>query len=541
MAQYRTDIFSSPLQIPLKLAGNFCEIRSNHFHSGLDFKTNGAEGQPVFAACKGWISRIKVSSSGFGRVLYINHPQGYTTVYAHLSSFDANIAAFVDSIQRTTQSYEMEVFPDSTRFPVSKLLLLGLSGNSGGSQAPHLHFEIRDRYSEEPLNPMGFGLPIEDTIPPSISKIAWYVERNGNFIYAGSLAVQHPNSLLLDTIHVCSDLYFPAFSAIDTDSSSSLGVYSITFTADNDTLYDVKFDRFNFSEAKLVNAFIDYRELKLHKSELQRCFKTEGNTFSVFRNVKNRGVQILDYIPVDCKLSVKDFYGNASSFSWVFQSDSMADFQSGLTPEITSNPDYNVTVSNGGEVVTGKIKLKFPPSSVYENTKVDVLIAVKQQVLSVSIGSPLVPLQKPVLVSLKWKPSAKNNYWFSEVNADGKPNGNAFPLKVVKDHLEGNMRTFGNYFLMIDSLAPTITAIVKATDAVNKLTPLFSVKIIDDLSGVKNADAFVNGIWQPCEWDAKRNLLLIPQMMDCVGPVYVKVKVVDYSGNSAVFDNCFQY
>ncbi|HQF29058.1 MAG TPA: M23 family metallopeptidase, partial [Bacteroidia bacterium] len=324
-AQYRSDVFSSPLQIPLKLAGNFCEIRSNHFHSGLDFKTNGAEGQPVFTACEGWISRIKVSTSGFGRVVYINHPQGYTTVYAHLSSFCDPVAALVDSIQRANQSYEMEFFPDSSRFPVIKHQLIGISGNSGGSQAPHLHFEIRDRYSEEPLNPMGFGLPIADTIAPNISKIAWYVERNGNFIQVGSNAISIYNKTESDTFHVCEDVYYAAFSGIDTDSTSSLGIYSIAFIADKDTIYKVKFDRFNFSESKLVNAYIDYKELKLRKTEMQRCFKTEGNTFSVFKKIKNRGVQILDYIPVDCRLVVTDFYGNSSSYNWVFQADSIAD------------------------------------------------------------------------------------------------------------------------------------------------------------------------------------------------------------------------
>ena len=540
-AQYRSDVFSSPLQIPLKLAGNFCEIRSNHFHSGLDFKTNGAEGQPVFTACEGWISRIKVSTSGFGRVVYINHPQGYTTVYAHLSSFCDPVAALVDSIQRANQSYEMEFFPDSSRFPVIKHQLIGISGNSGGSQAPHLHFEIRDRYSEEPLNPMGFGLPIADTIAPNISKIAWYVERNGNFIQVGSNAISIYNKTESDTFHVCEDVYYAAFSGIDTDSTSSLGIYSIAFIADKDTIYKVKFDRFNFSESKLVNAYIDYKELKLRKTEMQRCFKTEGNTFSVFKKIKNRGVQILDYIPVDCRLVVTDFYGNSSSYNWVFQADSIADsllrdFQSVLIP-----PKYNVTVLNGGEVISDRLKVEIPPGAVYENAQIGAAVTIKKNILSVSIGSPLIALQKPVSVSLKLKPSPKLSYWFSEVNSEGKPNGNAFPLKYFKNHLEGSLRAFGNYRLMIDSMPPKIVSVVKTTDSVKKLNPVFAVKITDDLSGIKKADAFINGIWQPCEWDAKHDALLIPMWIDCSGPVNVDITAVDYSGNSVKVNSCFSY
>lgn len=541
-AQYRPNIFSSPLQIPLKLAGNFCEIRANHFHSGLDFKTNGAEGQPVLSACNGWISRIKVSTNGFGRVLYINHPQGYTTVYAHLSSFNDPIAALVDSIQRANQSYEMEFFPDSLQFPVGNQQLIGISGNSGGSQAPHLHFEIRDRFTEEPLNPMGFGLPIIDTVAPIISKIAWYIERNGIFVQAGASSVNNIDSNVIDTFHVCSDVYYPAFSGIDTDSSSSLGIYSIAFVVDDlDTVYKVKFDRFNFSESKLVNAYIDYRELKLRKTELQRCFITEGNSFSVFKNIKNRGVSVLDYIPVNCQLIATDFYGNTSAYKWVFQADSISDSIAGATKVLSPLASYNVTVQKGGEVSADKIKIVVPPGAVYENTSIEASITVKKNTLFASIGSSLIPLQKPVLVYLKIKPSPKYNYWLAEVNVEGKPNGAAFPLKFVKDHLEGNLRTFGNYRLMIDSMPPSVVAVAKTTDSVKKLNPVFAVKIIDDLSGIKKADAFVNGIWQPCEWDAKHDALLIPFNMDCMGPVNVDIIAIDFSGNASHFNSCFSY
>lgn len=540
-AQNRPPIFSSPLQIPLKLAGNFCEIRSNHFHSGLDFKTNGAEGLPVLAAGGGWISRIKISATGFGRVLYINHPQGYTTVYAHLSSFNNTIAAFVDSIQRATQSFDMEFYPDSNRFPIQQQQLLGRSGNSGGSQAPHLHFEIRDRDTEEPLNPMGFGLPIIDTVSPIISKIAWYVERNGIFFQAGSRPIPTIISAFPDTFHVCPDVYFPAFSGIDTDSSSSLGIYSIAFIADNDTLYNVNFNRFNFSESKLVNAYIDYRELKLHNIEWQRCFKTEGNTFSVFQKNKNRGVLVLDYIPVNCKLYLTDFYGNATSYNWVFQADSVADDIAGFLPVISDKNHYNVSVEKGANLFADRIKLQIPPGAVYENTQVDVNLLIKKNIVSASLGSPLIALQKPISVSFNYKPNSKYNYWFSEVNVIGKPNGSAIPLKKMKDHLEGSLRVFGNYRLMIDSMAPTIISVVKTVDAVSKLNTVFVIKIIDDLSGVKKADAFVNGIWQPCEWDAKNDALIVPMIIDCIGPVKVDIIAIDNSGNEIRWNSCFSY
>jgi len=185
--------------------------------------------------------------------------------------------------------------------------------------------------------------------------------------------------------------------------------------------------------------------------------------------------------------------------------------------------------------------LSIPPGAIYENSQIDASVSVKKNILTASLGSSLIPLQKPVIVTLKIKPSPKFNYWFSEVNSEGKPSGNAFALKSFKDHLEGNLRAFGNYRLMIDSIAPNIVSVIKTNDAVKKWNTVFAVKILDDLSGVKKADAFINGVWQPCEWDAKRDALMIPMQNDCTGPVNVDIKVIDFSGNIRVLNNCFSY
>ncbi|MBL0343200.1 MAG: M23 family metallopeptidase [Bacteroidetes bacterium] len=157
-----------------RIAGNFGELRGNHFHSGIDYKTNETEGWPVLAADNGYISRVKVSASGYGKVIYITHSSGVVTVYGHLRAFYPAITDSVESIQLATKQFELEFFPDSSRFKVNAGQLIGFSGSSGSAEGPHVHFETRNRDSEKPINPEIMGYPIDDTIPPVLKALVIY-------------------------------------------------------------------------------------------------------------------------------------------------------------------------------------------------------------------------------------------------------------------------------------------------------------------------------------------------------------------------------
>ena len=164
-AEYPTDTFSPPLDIPLILAGTFGELRSNHFHAGIDIKTQQRQGLPVYAIADGTVTRIKVSLWGYGKVLYLAHPDGHTSVYAHLQKFSPEIEAYIKRIQYERRSYEIEVFPDFGELSVKKEELIAYTGNTGGSSGPHLHFEIRNSISEKPVNPLLYGLKC--VMPPA--------------------------------------------------------------------------------------------------------------------------------------------------------------------------------------------------------------------------------------------------------------------------------------------------------------------------------------------------------------------------------------
>ncbi|MEI6750053.1 MAG: M23 family metallopeptidase, partial [Bacteroidota bacterium] len=162
------DYFISPLDTLLQVTGTFGELRLNHFHSGVDFRTHEREGLPVHAVADGKVVRIKVSPFGFGRALYIDHPNGYTTVYGHLQKFSPELERYVRKEQFRQQSFDVDVFPTSA-IKVKQGDTIAFSGNSGGSFGPHLHFEIRNTKSERPINPLFFGLPVTDTVPPFIN------------------------------------------------------------------------------------------------------------------------------------------------------------------------------------------------------------------------------------------------------------------------------------------------------------------------------------------------------------------------------------
>ena len=170
---YPQDYFSSPLDITLVLSGTFAELRSNHFHSGLDIKTGGKQGLKTYAAASGYVSRIKISRYGYGKALYITHPNGYTTVYAHLQKFSSTIEAYVKKQQYKQETFEIELFPKAEDLKISAKEIIAYTGNTGGSGGPHLHFEIRDK-QERPMNPMLFGFDIKDTTKPMVYELFGY-------------------------------------------------------------------------------------------------------------------------------------------------------------------------------------------------------------------------------------------------------------------------------------------------------------------------------------------------------------------------------
>ena len=246
------------------LSGTFAELRSNHFHSGLDIKTQGKEGFKTYAAAAGYVSRIKISRYGYGKALYITHPNGYTTVYAHLQKFSPTIEAYVKKQQYINESFELELFPKAEELKVLAKEMIAYTGNTGGSGGPHLHFEIRDK-QERPMNPMLFGLEIKDTTKPVVYELFGYPLSDGSHINGETSRVKIriiklPNGQYkTEQITAFGDIGFGIISTDKQDfAANKNGLNYIQTTFNGTNCLEVDFKRFSFNETKHLNRYIDY-------------------------------------------------------------------------------------------------------------------------------------------------------------------------------------------------------------------------------------------------------------------------------------------
>jgi hypothetical protein len=517
--------FRSPVDIPISLAGNFCEIRPNHFHSGIDIRTNGKEGLSIFAIGDGYVSRIKVSPTGFGRVVYINHPEGYTSVYAHLSSFNSPLDAFVDSIQKATESYDMEEFPDARRFKVKKGDCIGWSGNSGSSASPHLHFEIRDLKSEEPLNPLAF-LNYEDSIPPVIKEIrAVEVMDEYSYQVSDTLKTSHANDSTINYLKAGNY----CFEIIGTDNSNdSYGNYYtvLVTTINGDTLNYTKYDRFNFDDTRLVNASINYASLVNSKTEWLRLYKLPVNKITLVK--KSKALQLTNQLQTVI-ISVADFNGNTTTDTIKMMGTKVSNLTRTYEDIICRyyNESFTIPFKYGFMNIPAN---GIDQSLCYELTDYDTL----PDSTTFLIGDPSVPLIKNATVVIQKK--LGTNFWLCERNWKNELTGTSFKLDSAKYGYQTSIKKMGWYSVECDSVAPQLIKVISEKDPIIKEQKNTLLKISDDISGVKKANVFVNGNFLPCEFDLKRSSVVIKGSQLKKGDI-IQLKLIDYQGNTTLIEN----
>ncbi|NTW26366.1 MAG: M23 family metallopeptidase, partial [Lentimicrobium sp.] len=297
--QYPKDYFIPPVDFQLSLSGTFAELRANHFHSGIDIRTNGEENKPIFACAEGYVSRIKISAFGFGKALYIDHPNGYTTVYAHVNGFNPLIDNWVKSEQYRLEQFEADLFPPKGLLTVKQGELICYSGNSGSSEGPHLHFEIRNTKTEMPVDPQLFGFQIKDFIRPVISGIRIYPEGEGATVNGKTNAsdfetagwgpvyrLKKPDTLLIGGDFSIGMMSYDLLNG----SKNKNGVSSYTVYIDSVPAFDWLAETFSFSETRYINSFIDYEHYYKSGQRYMRTKVATNNKLGMYRLPGNRGV-----------------------------------------------------------------------------------------------------------------------------------------------------------------------------------------------------------------------------------------------------------
>lgn len=509
-----------PIRLPLLMAGGFAEIRPNHFHSGLDIKTDGKEGERIYAPKEGYVSRINISAWGGGKVLYITHPDGYRTVYMHLSEYCGEIGKFVKDYQYSHHVYAFDIELPKDSIRVAKGQLVALSGNTGGSSGPHLHYEIRYAYNDQTINPLLFGLPYSDNIAPKIAGIKIYPAGDNATIEGKkeTFTITPKQMPMYDTLTTSGRFYtgIYTYDQHETGSRNKNGIHRIELYVD-DTLFHVySVPTFLFEETRAINAIIDYPHYQRTREYyiLTRHLRGDRNNFSIaYRD--NGYIKFNDNKVHQLRYRVSDHKGNYAQQTLYIRAADSHD-----TKPTAANPTKKILAS--GEPITyfKRFRLEreglsadIPPYTVYENDH----IAYSRQKDPASVGdrhritlidNPLPPHQSfNVALDL---PIDINDSVVSKLTIvciNGK-NVSALPTTVKDGRLNVHSRSFGDFAIRIDTVPPTVKPVNFGNGKPFRASRI-TVKIADNLSGIVSYSCFINGEWQLAEHDGKTATLSV--------------------------------
>ena len=504
--------FRSPLGIPLYISGTFAELRGNHFHGGLDIKTNGKEGYRVYAAKEGFISRIKVQAGGYGYALYVEHPNGYTTVYGHLSKFNDEITEYVKQQQYSKQSFEVDLYLGPNQFPVDRGEVIGLSGNSGSSGGPHLHYEIRKTAGQIPINPLKYT-PVKDDINPTIYGLRIHNLQNGFYQSSGTTYDVSYNSpgkySLSQPVASNAPVIGISLKAIDklNGSNNSNGFYSLKLFVDGQLLYEYEKAEVSYGETRMLNAHIDYPEKKRGGGTYTNLFKLPGNHLNFLQPPYNDGrIWLSQYPERAVRIEVCDYAGNISTLKFKIIARENSEPLDVFSRLFLS--DRNNYLNEDG------IRVTVPAGALYD--KVDIGFEKKNDLTTsypayshfYKVASEEIPLQKFMTVEVREEnlpTDLKSKAVLANIDSRGRVDVNTGNWNG--DYLQVRTRNFGTYFITTDTTDPVISVYRQAGGNNYKAHSTIEFKISDNLSGIDSYRAEVDGKWILMNYDRKRNLL----------------------------------
>ena len=534
--------FRSPLDIPLILSGTFGELRSNHFHSGIDIKTQQRQGLPVYAVEEGTVSRVKISHWGYGKALYIAHPNGYTSVYAHLQKFGPKIEAYIKKLQYQKQTYELEVFPDFGELTIKKGDTVAFSGNTGGSSGPHLHFEIRNSLDEKPTNPLLYGLPVRDATNPNITGLFAYPLSDSSLVNQSRnrteirFSRQTDGTYLADPVTASGLIGFGIETYDRQDlAANKNGVYRVVQEVNGKTYTDMDFDVFSFSETRYINTLIDYPHYARHQTRIQKFFRSPGNELSIYNTLYKEGIiQVVPGESYQVELRVSDLAGNHTLLRIPVEGRQLPV----LEPAVVEKAPYFVAADKPGRFKLGKAQVYFPAGSFYQDTYLDLA----SDSLGVKIHEPSVAMHRNFTLSYDVShlaPEERSQYFIARLDEENQPQfqqtyrrGNTFTTRS---------RNLGRYSLARDTVPPRVSPRnFKEKQWLTNYRYL-SLRISDDLSGIGSYSGKLNGRWVLMEYEPKNQTLTynfddrILSERQCE----LEVEVTDNVGNTSTYRTVF--
>lgn len=533
-----------PMDIPVLLSGNFGELRSNHFHSGIDFKTQGVEGKPIHSVQDGYVSRISVSPWGYGNGLYITHPDGTTTVYGHLQKFSQKITAYLKEKQYEQESFNVNLSLTPDELPVKEGELVALSGNTGSSGGPHLHFEVRDTETEEPMDPIEYYKDlIKDTQAPKIQGIMVY-SMPGKGVVNGSrrklelkpVTAKNGKQTLTGKIEAWGEIGLAVKGYDYMDNTSNIyGIKDITLTADSQVIFHSNLDRFAFDESRYLNSFTDFEEWKEHRSFYIKSFVDPGNRLRFIESL-NRGILTIDE-PRTYHLTYQlaDAFGNTTRLSIQIEGKEQP------IPEVdTENTELFHWWSDNRFGAKG-IRLTIPKGNLYDDLYFRYFV--KED--STALGATHILHNKPVA----FHKSAKLSLRLQTDTLDNKQQYGIVRLQNGRRSWTGgvyrngwvdaDIKEMGSYTLGQDLVPPTITPLNPATWVSKQAIAL---RLSDNLSGVQTYRGEIDGQYVLFEMNSKS---VITYHFDkerlARGKHTLKLVVTDACGNQSTYTYPFTW
>ncbi|MBP9080720.1 MAG: M23 family metallopeptidase [Flavobacteriales bacterium] len=507
-----------PMDLPVEVAGNFMELRSNHFHSGIDLKTNGRTGLPVKATADGWVSRIKISPWGYGKAVYLSHPSGYTSVYGHLDRLNGKLAATLLDLQYETRNFSIDKYFGQGELPVAMGEVIAFSGNTGGSSAPHLHYEVRRTADQHALDPEKFGVNALDKVPPTITGIrlqpldtlARVSPYPANAIGLGVVPVNDSTYMLKPGTNVAA--WGTVGLEVNTtdrysNSTNPCGIRSLSVSVDGTTVCTIQLDETDFGLQRYANAYMDYALFKDHNMHYNRCYKLPNNRLEVYKGEKSPGrISVQPGKDHAVQVIATDGAGNRSTLTFVLKGASKE--EAGAWP--WARPDGKLfPFDQPATLQEPGMRFNLPAHALYADTRLKTATAPPPSgalaplfslhdaltplhvagELSIDVTKPFPAGKEDKLLLARWvkgKPVAEGGTW-----SDGR--------------ISANVRTLGPYTVVIDTVPPVLSPLGLQTDM--KQANGFKVRVADNLSGVDQWVARLDGQWILMEYDPKAHTL----------------------------------
>ena len=524
--------YAFPIDIPIFLSGTFGELRSTNIHAGIDIKTQGREGFPIKAVSDGYVSRIKVSTNGYGKAIYINHLDGNTSVYAHLKKFSSTIEKKVRKKQYNAESFEIELFLNPEELPVSKNKIIGFSGNTGGSFGPHLHFELRETISQKPINPLLSYYNIKDSVRPEIKALFAYPISENAIINASQQELQIPFRKVNDSIYVAEKieaigkigLGIVTYDRHDNTYNKN-GVYGITAKLNGIQVKGLQFSKIRFSDSEYLPTLIDYKRYSRTRQRVQKLFRSSSNKLAFFNHVDDGYIEVEVQKNYAYQIKVEDAnQNNRYLLVPIVGKDQEVKVLRKKSPEgkeIETNRDY-LFLYDGAEIY-------IPKNGVYDNSRFELGFEDNE----LKIEADHVALRKDFQIKINAPDSIVGHY----LGVKSKKGKISFVSNTIRDNqFIAKTKKTGIYSVQQDTIPPSVKPLEQYNQRWLSNFKTLRFTIDDKETGINSYHAKINGKWALFEYEPKKKELLFnfDEYFILEGTKHtLEINVIDNVGNES--------